>query len=57
MKQSELVRCKDCVYWNYYRVDEGSCQVNSPKKTDRDIKTESDHWCGQGVIDEDRAGE
>ena len=45
-KQSEIVRCKDCQYWN-----KGSCEcpehvVNSQDYYVGDIETEAEHFCG-----------
>lgn len=45
-KQSEIIRCKDCQYWN-----KGSCEcpehvVNSQDYYVGDIETEAEHFCG-----------
>ena len=47
-EQPEIVRCKDCKYWN-----NGSCEcrehaVNSQDYYVGDMKTEAEHFCGYG---------
>ena len=51
--QPEIIRCKDCKYWN-----KGSCEyrehaVNCQDYMVGDIETEAEHFCGYAERRED----